>query len=166
MAQRASCSFIFPILFKTFLHYPWNSIVSYKLLYIFSVTPIYIKNYCMFHKAFLHLFETSLQNLWKLHCKIFKILICKIIKTLVCKVLRNSSWKRGWLWDCLASGGFPHSGMCPCSYGAVCHSQTSNNFEIQKTMVRQLCNVAYIKHRLLSNGGHSVPCLNGFENYI
>ena len=140
MAQKAHhCCFIFlvllcilwisfPILLKPLCISHKILFVFYKLLHIFCVTLIHTN---IFSACFTKLFFIYLKLLCKicesftakfpkiLLCKIFKKPLYKIFKILLRKILRNSGWKRGWWWDCLASRGVPHSDMRPCLYGAV-----------------------------------------------
>ena len=72
-------------IFGTSLHFTYFISVKfyscvYKLLYIFTITLITKNVLFMFLKAFLYLFETSLQNFLKLLCG-FLELLCKIMAT-------------------------------------------------------------------------------------
>ena len=64
------------------------------------------------------------------------------------------------------SGGVPLSVVRPYLHAAVCHCHPQNKFVIRSKMARQLFNVAEIKYRCLSNGGHSVRFLNRFGKFI
>ena len=68
---------------------------------------------------------------------------------------------------CLKSRRVPPSVVRPCLHGTVYHCQTqNNNFVIRSKMARQLFNVANIKYRCLSYGGHSVRFLNRSGKFI
>ena len=72
----------------------------------------------------------------------------------------------GTAYTFFTPGGVPPSVVRPRLHGAVCHCQTQTTSWFEAKMARQLFNVANIKYRCMSNGGHSVRPVNRIRKFI